>query len=354
MNSSPNALSVTNVAAWLAVGIGVGLVLVWGRQLLVPLVIAILLWQLINAIAASYTRTAQFLTPFDFSLPLPLGLLFATASVIVVLALAGQLVTDNLQRLSGDTEGLRNALRQGLPMLAERLGLDLPRTIDGLYEQIPFGTLIGQTVASLTATAGSAGLILIYVLFLMLEQQSFDVKLRRLFPDPVHAARVRNLVGEIERRIEAYIRIKTLMSLLTGALSYVVLVGFGVDLAGFWALLIFLLNYIPNIGSILGVVFPTLMALVQFDDLGATVLLALLLTSLQFVIGNLVEPRLMGQQLNLSPFVIILSLAFWGSIWGIAGLFLAVPMTMIFAIVCARVPNLRSIAIFLSIDGRID
>jgi predicted PurR-regulated permease PerM len=214
--------------------------------------------------------------------------------------------------------------------------------------------VLAQTATALTGVAGSAGLIAIYVLFLLLEQQGFDQKLDRLFANPVNATRTRHVLDQIERRIETYLRIKTFMSLLTGGASYVVLLAFGVDFAGFWALWIFLLNYIPNIGSIIGVLFPTLLTLVQFDDLLVTLSVGAILTSLQFAIGNLLEPRLMGYSLNLSPFVIIVSLALWGSIWGIAGLFLCVPLTMIVAIVCAQLPATRPVAVLLSADGRVD
>lgn len=341
-------------AAWLVVAIAIGALLVLGSDILVPLAIAILLWNLINALATWYVRTAQFLTPFHFLLPRGLALALGALTVALLVWLGVQLVADNVGRLAEDTPAVRDTLRQGLPLLAERLGVPLPAPVDELYAQIPFGNLLAQTAASLTQVAGSAGLILVYILFLLIEQRSFEHKLHRLLPDPVHAARARNVLHEIERRIETYLRIKTLMSVLTGGCSYAVLAFFGVDYAGFWALLIFLLNYIPNIGSILGVVFPTLLALVQFDDLFRTLVMAGLLASLQVVIGNLLEPKLMGQRLNLSPLVIIVSLAFWGSVWGVAGLFLSVPLTMMIAIACAQVRTLRPVAIMLSVDGRLD
>ena len=107
---------------------------------------------------------------------------------------------------------------------------------------------------------------------------------------------------------------KTLLSLLTGIISYVVLISVGLDLAGFWAFVIFLLAYIPTIGSLLGVVFPALMALLQFGGGSEFLTIAVGLGAAQLVIGNVLEPRMMGKSLNLSSLVVIISLAVWGSI----------------------------------------
>jgi AI-2 transport protein TqsA len=140
---------------------------------------------------------------------------------------------------------------------------------------------------------------------------------------------------------------------LTGVACYAVLRFEGIDFAESWALLIFVLNYIPNIGSIVGVAFPCLLALVQFETLTPFFVLITTLTLIQVAIGSVLEPMLMGQGLNMSPFAIILSLAFWGMIWGIAGMFLSVPILVIIIVVCAHVPKWRWVAVLLSKDGNV-
>ena len=143
------------------------------------------------------------------------------------------------------------------------------------------------------------------------------------------------------------------MSFLTAGLCYVILLFYGVDFAEVWALLIFLLNFIPTIGSIIAVIIPALVALVQFDTVWTSVQLLALMGFVQFLIGNVVSPRYMGKTLNLSPFVVIVALTFWGTIWGIEGAFLSVPITASIAIICQYVPGWRWIAILLSSDGRV-
>lgn len=125
----------------------------------------------------------------------------------------------------------------------------------------------------------------------------------------------------------------------------------GVDFAGFWALLIFALNFIPYIGAWLGVVFPAALALIQFDTPTPFLLTTGGLALIQFTTGSIIEPRVMGTGLNLSPVIMLLSLALWGSMWGIAGMLLAVPLMVIVMIVCSHFEATRPIAVLLSADG---
>ena len=128
---------------------------------------------------------------------------------------------------------------------------------------------------------------------------------------------------------------------------------FGLDFAALWAVLITVLNFVPYVGSVLGVVFPALMAIVQFDDFGTILTLLVSLTALQFAIGNFLDPYVMGNSLNLSPFAILISLAVWSELWGVPGAFLAVPITAIVTIVFSEFPGTRPIAVLLSRSGRL-
>ena len=132
-----------------------------------------------------------------------------------------------------------------------------------------------------------------------------------------------------------------------------VLVAVGLDLAGFWAFVIFLLAYIPTIGSLLGVIFPALMALLQFGGISEFLIIAVGLGAAQLVIGNVLEPRMMGRSLNLSSLVVIVSLAVWGSLWGVTGMFLSVPITVVLMIILAQFKQTRPIAILLSANGKV-
>ena len=145
--------------------------------------------------------------------------------------------------------------------------------------------------------------------------------------------------------------IKILTSSLTGILSYAFLSFVGVDFAGVWGLLIFLLNFIPTVGSIVATIFPVLIAVAQFEGITMPLVVLLGIMSLQICIGQILEPRFMGKSFNLSPIIIILNLALWNTIWGVWGMFLCVPLLIITTIVLAHFPQTRSIAVMLSSDG---
>ena len=195
--------------------------------------------------------------------------------------------------------------------------------------------------------------VCLYASFLLLERRSFETKLANLSDDPARVARIRQVIGAINRRIGSYLALKTLLSLLLGVTSYVVMRMYGLEFAALWAVLITLLNFVPYVGSVLGVVFPVLMAVVQLDDLGTVLTLLTSLTALQFAIGNFLDPYVMGNSLNLSPFAILVSLAVWSELWGVPGAFLAVPITAIVTIVFSEFPGTRPIAVLLSSSGRL-
>ncbi len=153
--------------------------------------------------------------------------------------------------------------------------------------------------------------------------------------------------------MQRYFAIKLFVSALTALGSYAIMKIVGLDFAETWALLAFLLNFIPNIGSAVATILPSLVALVQFDTVGPFLIVAIGISAIQFCVGNFVEPPLMGRSLNLSPLVIILSLTFWAFVWGIVGMFLSVPIMVMVLIVCSHVPAWRPVAVLLSGDGRI-
>ncbi|MDD9889145.1 MAG: AI-2E family transporter, partial [Gammaproteobacteria bacterium] len=142
-------------------------------------------------------------------------------------------------------------------------------------------------------------------------------------------------------------------SSMTGILSYIFLRVMDIDFAGMWGIIIFLLNFIPTVGSIVATIFPALIALAQSDGYTLSIIVLGGIGTIQICIGNILEPRLMGSSFNLSPIVILLNLALWGYIWDIPGMFLCVPFLIIVTIILSHFPQTRPIAIILSSDGRL-
>ena len=340
----PLYLSVAFAVVLMAIG-----VLVAGRGLLIPLAIAVMIWYILNALAKAIGRLQFGMR----RLPGWLCMTAAIVSVFVVIALMVDMIVNNVAQLERAAPGYQVNIEKFVERAAAAANFERTPSVAHVVGQINVGEAARTIAGGLASFAGSAGLILVYVVFLLFEQQSFDNKMRALFAEPEREARARRLLRRMQTDIQKYIWIKTLMSLLTGGASYLVLIAFGVDLAGFWAVIIFILNYVPTIGSLMGILFPVLLALVQFGSLVPVLAVAALLAAVQIVVGNLVEPRLMGKSLNLSALVVILALALWGSIWGVAGMFLCVPITVIGMIVFAHFPATRPVAVLLSNDGEI-
>ena len=209
--------------------------------------------------------------------------------------------------------------------------------------------LLAGLLGSVGALLGTTTMIAIYMAFLLGERGHFARKLAVALPGQ-SAENTARIIRDINGKIGNYLATKTLINIILGLVSYVVLWMFGVDFALFWALLIALANYIPYIGSFVGVVFPVLLSLAQFGTLQTALFLALLLTAVQFYIGNILEPKMIGKQVNLSPFVVLVALSLWAGLWGIAGAILAIPLTSMLAIILAAFPDTRPLAVLLADD----
>lgn len=337
-------------ASWLVIVVLVGSVLVAGREVLIPLALAVVIWQLVNAIARLYRRVRVR----GQTVPRWARFVLAVLTIALGLYLALDVIAANVAQVSQASATYEESLRRMLPALYARLGIDTPPPASRLLDGIDIGGLVARLSTALGNLAGNVGLVLLYVAFLLFEQESFDRKIDALFPEPGRAGEVRRVLADIEDRIARYLWIKTLVSLATALLSWAVLKPVGVNFAEFWALLVFFLNFIPTIGSIFAVLLPALLTLLQFGEAGPALVVLAGLGAIQFVLGNLLEPRFMGSSLNLSPMVMIVSLALWGSMWGVAGMFLCVPITVMVMIVCAEFHATRPLAVLLSSTGRID
>ncbi len=322
-----------------------------GKDLLLPLVIAIALWYLINVLARAFSHIA--IGGFRFPMPVCLTASFLTF-IFLILALINFLsstVGDVLDVAPIYQENLTTRLENlSFVDMSEFEGQSLPQLLTTWLDIPSFLTSIASSITSILA---SGGLILIYIGFLFLEQGHFSNKINALVADPNKEQDANKIINRIRDDIQKYITIKVITSSLTGILSYIILRIADVDFAGVWGLLIFLLNFIPTIGSIIATIFPALIALAQSD--GYTLFLVVLfgIGALQVCIGNILEPRLMGSSFNLSPIIILLNLALWGYIWGIPGMFLCVPFLIIVTIILSHFPQTRPMAIILSSDGRL-
>jgi predicted PurR-regulated permease PerM len=162
------------------------------------------------------------------------------------------------------------------------------------------------------------------------------------------ASRAVGVIHSINQQIANYLNIKTGISALTGIVVAGFLLFFGVDFALFWGLLTFLLNFIPSFGSVLATIPPIIISFVQFETLAEPLAIMFLLISTQVFVGNVLEPKVMGDSLGMSPLIVVLALIFWGWLWGPVGMILSVPIISVFRITCENIDVLNPVGRFLN------
>ena len=331
----------------------IGWVLHVGKPIFVPAVFGAVVVYIIVGLADALGR----LPGLRRKLPSGLRYLISIAVIGLIGFLFAYLVMANRERALALAPQYQQSLLAAIQGVAVYFGFETEPTWATLRQDLLARINLQRLFGSLLTSVGSIVLtfvvVFLYATFLLLERRSFETKLANLSDDPARVARIRQVIGAINQRIGSYLALKTLISLLLGVLSYVVMRLFGLEFAALWAVLAAFLNFIPYVGSVLGVVFPVLMAIVQFGDLGTILTILLALTALQFAIGNFLDPYMMGNSLNLSPFAILISLAVWSELWGVPGAFLAVPITAILTIVFSEFPGTRPIAVLLSRSGRL-
>ncbi|KAF0184420.1 MAG: AI-2E family transporter [Hyphomonadaceae bacterium] len=318
----------------------------WFRDWMTQFAVAMMLWYAIDGVAKWLDERVPH-TPRWLALPVAIALVLTVVAVVALVVM--QNVADMAGRI-GELSGRLNALAAQVWRL---LGIAGPSpTLDGLLRHADPATLLRTIGAALQGVVGNAVFILIYLGFLFSAAAQFPQKLDLIFPKPEARARVRLVLTEIRTSMEKYLLVQTIMSLIITALTLATLLAIGLPNALFWAFLIFFLNYIPTVGSLIAAALPTLAAAVEFTSLGQVAAVAAGVSFWQFAIGNFVQPRLTGDSLNLSTVVVLLALALWGGLWGIAGAFLAAPLTTMLMVVLAQNDSVRWIAILLSADGK--
>jgi AI-2 transport protein TqsA len=214
-----------------------------------------------------------------------------------------------------------------------------------LYEQGYIQSMFDSLIAGLTDLLFA----LIFWLFMIIGKDRFEERLKIAFEkrrDIIQA----NL-DSVNNQLQSYLLIKTFVSVLVGALVTLICIIYGIDFPIIWGLLTFILNYIPNIGSLIASIIPMFVAFIEYEIGWTSISFALLLVIIHNITGNVLEPHVMGRQMDLSPVFVLFSLIFWGYVWGIVGMFLAVPIAAAMKILFSNIEPLKPIAIIIGSKG---
>ncbi|MDE6250089.1 MAG: AI-2E family transporter [Alphaproteobacteria bacterium] len=326
-----------------------------GRSILIPLLVAVFMWYLINAIAAYYRKimpsptcrcgTKCTLTSKSFDW---VSRILAIATLCFVTYLFATQVRPMFSELLTAMPDIQAKMLNLGNYLSDMLGLQFDASM--LPDMTKIASNVGASAASIAA---SVGMILVYMLFMFIEQSTFNRKFTVMFPNKTRSKKMRYILESIDDNMKKYLFMKTFISAITGLLSYVWLNAIGLEFAGVWAFIVFITSYIPTIGAIVACGLPILYSLAISPDLHLALLTAGGLIGLQVLFGNIIEPKLTGKTLNLSTLAILINLVFWGMIWGVAGMFFSVPLLVATFIITAQFDSTRWIAVLLSADGNI-
>ena len=319
-------------------------------SVMIPIVIAIFLFVFINPLLnkldkAKVPKLLSMIIALMIVLLIIVGFFYAFFSILNVL-MNGEKLGFYAGRIAQLDMMLTAKLRQIFDMSVE----DMPSILG--WMDINWFELLSSFLTSVSAKfvniVGDTLLIFLYLMFLILERNTILPKLAVALPENKGKQMI-DIVGRMNRQTAKYLFLKVLISAATGACFYVTAMLAGVDFPLLWGLLAFLLNFIPTIGSIVVTVLVIFMTLVQFmPNWNYIVFVAILFISIEMILGNIIDPKIQGVQLNLSPLVILVSLALWGYVWGMVGMFLAVPLTSMMQVICSNIPALHPVAVILS------
>jgi AI-2 transport protein TqsA len=345
--------SLQNAFNVVALAVLSGWILYIGRGIIVPFVMAAIVVYVILGLAHFLDR----LPGIGRHLPSWLRHLVAILAIGAALASIIALIITNASAVAAVIPRYQEQLLGLIQSWAVWIGVQEEPTWTTLRDQvlaaIEFRPLIQTALSSVSQIVGVAAVVFIYSGFLIAERASFGTKLERVSKDPETVADINAIIAEVNDRVGAYLALKTFVNIVLGAISWAMMSVVGVEFAAFWAVLIGLLNYIPYLGSFLGVIFPVVLSVLQFGDVGAVLLVLVVLTLAQMFVGSILEPYVMGNSLNLSPTVILLGLALWSALWGIPGAILSVPIMASLLIVMASFESTRPFAIMLSRNGQV-
>lgn len=321
-----------------------------GADLIIPFIIALLFSFAIIGLSDFYKKIGigKYKIPSFFAMILSLW------TYVFIFWLLAKMINTNIQ----DVIKL-------LPVYQERVSslymsllhyFNIPSSVDAysLFQKIDISSLFTSLISSITGIFSKAWIILFYVLFILLEYRFFWEKIQLMFKDGNKRQNAFQTLEKIKSDVKSYFLIKAMVSVVTWFLSYLVMIIFGLDFALFWAMWICLLNFIPNVWSVIAVSLPVILSLIQYDSLYPFLFIFSWLIGIQILMSNIIEPRFMGNKLNLSPLVIVISLWFWWIMWGIVGMLLSVPLMVIMNIIFSKFEATRPVAILLSEKWELD
>ncbi|MGJ8623724.1 MAG: AI-2E family transporter [Yoonia sp.] len=321
--------------------------LVQARFVLISLATAIILFSLTSDVINFIAR----IRIGPFRIPSTAASIAAMALIAAALLALTSILLAQINTVLVTTLSYAERAPSAVASLFAFLGEDSELAILNALRSVNVSSYLRGAAGQASGITQATVLVILFVGFLFAERIWFETKLQSFIGDKAQAERISKIIQSIIHRVNYYLLVKTVISAFTGALTFVLAQAFQLELAVSIGILTFVLNFIPNIGSIVATALIALVAHVEVGDATTTLIIFTIAGIIQFVNGSIIDPMLMGRALRLSSFGIILFLAFWGAVWGIPGMFLSVPIMVMMLVVCSHVPHLRPFAVLLSREG---
>ena len=318
-----------------------------GKSILLPIIFAILFYFLVR----SFKRLFERIPYIKHKIPNWLKSTIASAFLIFILYFIINLFINNSLKLPLFIQNNEGKIDNIILYFNQNFNSQIIKKLIDSIENFNFSSLINPILSSITSFLGNFVLVIFYLLFLLLEENSFKTKLKSIFLVEEKYYQTAEILQKIEKSITDYIGYKSLISLISATISFFIIYCSGLAFPFLWASFIFVFNFIPVIGIFLSILIPALFSYLQFDSLNSTLILLGVLSTTQLFISNILEPKLFGKSLNISPLVSMIALTFWGAIWGIPGMIISTPITVIIIILLANINKTHSIAKLLSNNG---
>ncbi len=348
-NLNTKKLSMIAYSLGFLVAVVIVYILLVFKDLAVPFTIAIFLTFLFHPLLLIMKN--------KYKIPKSIGLVLIFLLNFAIFYLLGLIIFANLSGFSGKIEeygdklsvvvqSILSPFQLTLDELAKLFGFEIEKFNAGsLIKRLLDAGIIQGVISSFSNLFSKFFVVMLFWVFMIMGKENFEERLKVAFKsrgDEIHQA-----IGLINSQLQAYLVIKTIISLITGLVFTIILSFYGIPFAIIWGLLAFILNFIPNIGSLLATVFPIIIGLLEYGLGFTSISLAVVLVGAQNIFGNLIEPKFMGSKMDLSAVFILISLIFWGWLWGIVGMFLAVPIASVIKIFCSAVEPLKPIAVLI-------
>jgi len=341
---APHVSNTARNAQVLIAAILTGAAMTWMAPILTPLALAVFLMLMIDAMARDLHGRLPRLGP-DASL------VAAIATCILVFAVVVYFIAGHAAGFVGKLVAYQPRLNLLLSTTSHSLHVRMPRTVAQLIGGLDLGRVLPFVASGVQSLVQNGVFVLIYLGFLLASRRGFERKAVRLFQGRAGRHEALQVFLRVRDSLERYLWIQTVCGGFIAIGSWCLMMVIGLENAFFWAFLIFVIGYIPIVGSAIGIIAPALFALLQFPTYWQGGVLAISLFALSFIIGNIFMPRMQGRNLNIDPVMVLLSLAFWGAVWGVTGMFLSTPLTILVMVVLAQFDGSRWIAVLLSADG---